>query len=119
MYEKKHQPLAPARLYYKRIAWNFLFTLIVVTMTMAIGTSGFYLTRDTQCPHPITLLDAFHNSAMLLSGMGPILECYTPTGKWFSSFFALFSGIVFITNLSVLLAPGVHRIFHKLHLEDK
>ena len=48
MYEKKHQPLAPARMYYKRIAWNFLFTLIIVTITMAIGTGGFIFSYSYQ-----------------------------------------------------------------------
>lgn len=38
--------------------------------------------------------------------------------KLFSSFYALFSGIVFIANIGVILAPLMHRIYHHLHLED-
>jgi len=56
---------------------------------------------------------------MILSGMGPVIEIETVGGKIFSSAYALFSGVVFITNVGVILAPAVHRIFHRLHLEDK
>ena len=55
---------------------------------------------------------------MILSGMGPVVEIKTVTGKWFSSFYALFSGVVFITNIGIILAPAMHRMFHRLHIED-
>jgi hypothetical protein len=56
---------------------------------------------------------------MILSGMGPVVEIKTVSGKWFSSFYALFSGVVFITNIGVILAPVLHRMYHRLHIEDK
>jgi len=56
---------------------------------------------------------------MILSGMGPVIEINTISGKVFSSFYALFSGVVFITNIGVILAPALHRIYHRLHLEDQ
>lgn len=118
MFENKKQPLASPQTFYRRIGRNFLFTLIILAVSLVIGTAGFYLTRDPQCSVPVTLLDAFHNSAMLLSGMGPVLQCYTSAGKWFSSGYALFGGIVLVTNIGILLSPALHRIFHKLHLEE-
>jgi hypothetical protein len=54
---------------------------------------------------------------MILSGMGPVAEIKSVGGKLFSSFYALFSGVAFITNIGILLAPAAHRIFHKLHAE--
>jgi hypothetical protein len=118
MYENKRQPLASRTTFYTRIAKNFLWTLIIIGSSLAIGTTGFYLTRSTSCEQPIHLLDAFHNACMLLSGMGPIISCYSNAGKWFSSFYSLFSGIVFITNVSFVLSPAIHRFYHKLHLEE-
>jgi len=53
-----------------------------------------------------------------LSGMGPVVTIENTAGKWFSSFYAIFSGVAFITNISFLLAPVAHRFFHKLHLEE-
>lgn len=119
MYEHKKQPLAPPKVFYKRIASNFILTLIILGGSLLIGTLGFYFTRCTTCTPPISWLDAFHNASMLLSGMGPIINCYSAAGKIFSSLYALFSGVVFITNVGLILAPAAHRLLHKLHLADK
>ena len=114
MYEHKSQPLAPKPVFYKRILKNLLVAIIIMAISLLIGVVGFHST----CDH-IRWLDAFHNSSMLLSGMGPVLSNLCDTGIWFSSFYALFSGVVFITNIGVILAPAIHRFFHKLHLEAK
>ena len=50
--------------------------------------------------------------------MGPINELYTTGGKLFASFYALFSGIVFLVIAGVLIAPVAHRFLHQLHLEE-
>jgi len=51
--------------------------------------------------------------------MGPVVEIKTVAGKWFSSAYALFSGVVFITNIGIILAPALHRMFHRLHLGEE
>jgi ABC-type phosphate transport system permease subunit len=112
MYEHKSQRLLPRRLFYKRVLKNILLASLILLFCLIIGVVGFSLTAKA------SWIDAFHNSAMLLSGMGPILQNYPGTGaKLFSSFYALFGGIVFITNIGVILAPVMHRVFHRLHLE--
>jgi hypothetical protein len=50
--------------------------------------------------------------------MGPVVEIKTNSGKLFSSFYALFSGVAFITNIGLLLTPIIHRFFHKMHIEE-
>ena len=112
MYEHKHQPLAPRPVFYKRLAFNMMVGIGILAISLLIGIIGFHAT----CPG-IRWLDAFHNSSMLLSGMGPVLDHLCDTGIWFSSLYALFSGVVFITNIGFILAPVIHRFFHKLHLE--
>jgi hypothetical protein len=118
MYEHKRQPLASRSVYYKRLGKNLLIAFIVIAICLAIGTTGYYATRKETATQHITWLDAFHNASMILSGMGPVITDYTTAGKWFSSFYALFSGIMFITNIGLILAPALHRFFHRLHLED-
>jgi len=116
MYEHKRAPLAPKHVFYKRMLWNLMLTMFVLSICLVIGTFGYYLTLKTDTPYG--LLDCFHNASMILSGMGPVMGIETTSGKWFSSFYALFSGIIFITNIGLVLAPAIHRFFHKLHLEE-
>jgi hypothetical protein len=117
MYEPKRAPLAPKSVFYKRMARNLLLTMAVLGVCLVIGTLGYYWTRKTNDPNVPSALDCFHNASMILSGMGPVIEIKSNAGKWFSSFYALFSGVVFITNIGLLLAPTLHRLFHILHLE--
>ena len=116
MYENNSEPLAPAIVYYKRIARNIFRISFLLFPMLFIGTIGYHWAT-----HPFTeWLDAFHNASMILSGMGPVVTSgFTSAGKIFSSFYALFSGIVFVGAMGYIFAPGIHRIFHKLHLEQK
>lgn len=114
MYERKTEPLAPQSTYYKRILKNFLIASVIFGGIL-LGTIGYHCATQPYTPW----LDAFHNASMILSGMGPIItEGFTSGGKIFSSVYALFSGIVFVGAMGFVFAPGVHRIFHKLHLEE-
>lgn len=113
MYEHHREPLAPLHVYYKRMARNVLFAGFILLVCLLIGIAGYHYTAD------IEWLDALHNASMILSGMGPVVEIKTVSGKWFSSFYALFSGVVFITNIGVVLAPALHRMLHRFHLQEK
>ena len=113
MYENRFMPLAPVKVYYSRILRNLFIGTGILTLCLAIGILGYHFKSH------ISWLDSLHNASMILSGMGPVVVIGTKAGKIFSSCYALFSGVVFITNISFILAPAVHRFFHKLHLQDK
>ena len=113
MYEHRKQKLAPMATFYQRVLKHIIIALTVMIVCLAIGILGYHYTAA------VPWLDAIHNASMILSGMGPVVEIKTVAGKWFSSFYALFSGVVFITNVGIILAPAMHRIFHRLHIEDK
>ena len=113
MYEHKKQPLATTKTYYKRIGRSVLLALVVLFVSLLIGIVGYHYTTG------MTWLDALLNASMILSGMGPVDTITQASGKWFASFYALFSGVVFITNIGLILAPAIHRIMHRLHVEDK
>jgi len=115
MYEHKTEPLAPKSVYYKRISGNSIRVSGILGIMLLIGTVGYHCATS-----PFTAwLDAFHNASMILSGMGPVvISGFTSGGKIFSSFYALFSGIIFVSSIGYILAPGIHRIFHRLHLEQ-
>lgn len=111
-YEHKTEPLLPIKLFYQRVLRNIVIALGVLAFCLLIGIIGYHITAGA------LWIDALHNASMILSGMGPVIEIKTTGGKIFSSFYALFSGIVFITNIGVILAPAIHRLFHRLHLQE-
>lgn len=112
MYEHRKQKLAPVKTFYRRILKQLIIASVILIVCLAIGILGYHYTAN------IAWLDSLHNASMILSGMGPVVEIKTDSGKWFSSFYALFSGVVFITNIGIILAPAIHRMFHRFHLED-
>lgn len=111
MYEHKKQPLASKVTFVRRIFGCIIIALIIIAICLAIGTAGYHYTAD------MNWLDAFHNASMILSGMGLVDPVTSEGGKLFSSFYCLFSGIAFITNIGIILAPAIHRIGHRLHIE--
>ncbi len=112
MYENKKMPLAPVRVYYSRIMRNLLIASAVLLVCLLIGILGYHYFAA------IPWIDAIHNASMILSGMGPVADVKGVGGKLFSSAYALFSGVVFITNIGFILAPAAHRFFHRLHVEE-
>ena len=111
-YEHNSEPLATSSVYLKRILINLAWTTAVLFVSLSIGVVGYKYFA------PMSWIDALHNASMILSGMGPVVVIQTNAGKLFSSFYALFSGVVFITNIGILIAPVAHRFFHKMNLED-
>jgi hypothetical protein len=111
MLESKYQPIAPMSVFRKRITRSFMLGLVIMFVCLMIGVLGYHFTAG------IPWLDSLHNASMILSGMGPVVNIETKIGKYFSSFYALFSGVIFITNIGVMLAPAIHRFFHRLHVQ--
>jgi hypothetical protein len=104
--------LAPPELFLPRVARSALLASSMLIGTLAAGTFGYHLIDSFEW------LDAFHQSAMLLAGMGPVKEINTTAGKLFDSFYALFCAVILLGASGVLFSPLLHRILHKFHLED-
>ena len=111
MYEHRRQPLLPRALFLVRLARHAIFALGLVFGSLVIGMIGYHFLEG------LSWIDALLNSSMLLGGMGPVNELHTTAGKLFASFYALFSGIVFLVVAGVLFAPLFHRFLHRFHLE--
>ena len=62
-------------------------------------------------------IDAILNASMILSGMGPVNQLHSTVGKLFASGYALFSGLVFVIVAGIVIAPILHRFFHRFHVE--
>jgi hypothetical protein len=82
----------------------------IVFGTLFIGVAGYHFLAQ------LSWIDALVNASMLLGGMGPVNELHTTAAKLFASFYALFSGIVFLVSIGVLFAPIIHRFLHRFHI---
>jgi hypothetical protein len=111
--ERKGDPLAPRRLFLWRLGRNFLATLGIVAVSLGIGMPGYHYLGG------VGWVDAFLNAAMILTGMGPVDKMETTGGKVFAAFYALYSGIAFLTMVAVLVTPVYHRFIHQFHLEGE
>lgn len=111
--ERMGQPLAPVKVFFRRLGRNFLATLGVVAFSLALGTLGYHYFGG------VGWIDGFLNAAMILTGMGPVDRMETDAGKLFAAFYALYSGLAFLTMVVVLVTPIYHRLIHRFHLESE
>lgn len=112
MFEHRSEPMLSRREFVQRVGTFALFALLLIGISLCIGVLGYRLLEG------MPWVDALLNSAMILGGMGPVSELYTVSGKVFASLYALFSGIIFLVAVGVLLAPIIHRLLHKFHLQN-
>jgi hypothetical protein len=113
MYENRKDKLLAPREFCMRVLRHGGYVMIAVVGALGIGIVGYHTTVG------LPWLDSLLNASMILGGMGPVDPITTKAGKLFASFYALFSGVFFIGASGVLLAPFLHRIVHRFHLEKK
>jgi len=111
-FEHKSEPVISRRRFAGRMLRSFSITLGIGALSLAIGTVGYCYFG------PLDLLDGLLNASMILTGMGPVDPMRTDGGKLFASFYALYSGIAFLSIMAVITAPIFHRIMHRFHLEE-
>jgi hypothetical protein len=87
---------------------HLVASILFIFAWIALGTIGYHFLGELEW------IDAFVDASMIGSGMGPVNPLHTNTGKIFASFYAIFSGIVFITNIGILFTPIAHKIFKKM-----
>lgn len=112
MYENKSEPLLTGRQFARRMLLHVLAAAAVVAISLSLGASGYHFTEG------LPALDAVLEASMILAGMGPLHAPLTAAGKIFATCYALFSGLVFLAITAVILAPILHRVLHKLHLDE-
>ena len=88
------------------------FAAGVAALSLLAGILGYhYIARQSW-------IDSLLNASMILGGMGPVGDLPSDAAKVFASIYALFSGLVFIGMLGMLLAPFVHRLMHRFHIDE-
>jgi len=112
LYEHRTQPLLPRRAFLMRLVSHTLVALAVIFGSLLMGILGYHFTEG------LPWLDSLVNASMILGGMGPVDALHTTAGKLFASFYALYSGMVFLVAVGIIFAPVFHRILHRFHLES-
>lgn len=112
IFEHRSMPLLPRREFIRRQIMHALIATLLIAASLAIGAVGYKAFEG------LSWIDSFYSAAMILTGMGPAFECKTDAAKIFASIYAIFSGVVFLTAASVLVAPALHRFLHRLHMDE-
>ena len=63
-------------------------------------------------------IDAFLCASMILTGMGPTGNIESDGGKIFSAFYAIYSGVTFLSVMAIVFAPIMHRFLHLIHVDE-
>lgn len=112
MFESRTEPLAPRHVFLRRAVKFFGLAFVVIGVALAIGVLGYHFIAE------FSWIDSLLNASMILGGMGPVGELPSDEAKLFASFYALFSGLVFISVMGIVLAPAAHRALHLFHLDE-
>ncbi len=112
MYEHRTEPLLTRAQFASRLLNHGRLAALIVGLSLAVGTVGYHVTAG------LSWLDALLNAAMILTGMGPVAPLQSVSAKLFATVYALYSGVVFLVVAGIMLAPVVHRILHRLHLDE-
>jgi hypothetical protein len=86
---------------------------MIVGVSLAIGTIGYSYFLD------MPWIDGLINASMILTGMGPVDKMESTPGKLFATFYALYSGLAFLTMVAIIIAPVYHRFLHHFHLDEE
>ena len=112
MFEHRCEQVLTPTEFAGRMGRSALVTAGIAGVSLAIGTAGYCYFGH------LAWLDGLLNAAMILTGMGPVDRMEAAGGKLFASFYALYSGVAFLSMSAVLTAPIFHRLIHKFHLEE-
>jgi hypothetical protein len=113
MYERRKAPLLSRRLFLRRVIRHVCVAAAAAGVALGIGIVGYHTLGH------LRWVDSLQNASMILSGMGPVDPLSSDAAKIFASFYALFSGLVFIGVATTLVAPFFHRLVHRFHLEEE
>src|SRR5712664_954277 len=99
MFERRHERLAPRRVFVLRMLSSLGIAIGMIAVALSIGIAGYHWLSG------FGWIDSLLEASMILGGMGPVNPLPSDGAKLFASFYALFSGLIFIGVMGVVLAP--------------
>ena len=110
-FENRKQRVLPLTNFLFRLARYGVFAIILIVFSVGVGMLGYHNFGN------LNWIDSFYMACMILTGMGTVSEMKTNSSKLFSAFYALYSGIAFLSITAVFFAPIIHRLLHILQVE--
>ncbi len=110
-FEHHREPVASRSKFVRRMIRFTFYSMSFLFVSLMMGVMGYHYICD------LGWVDSFLNASMILTGMGPVSPLPSHEAKIFASAYAIFCGIAFLTIFSILIAPVLHRILHRLHLK--
>ena len=111
MYEHRSNVMLTRAQFSRRLLQHALIASGILAASLGLGVLGYHGFEG------LPWLDALLNASMILGGMGPVDPLKSTGGKLFASFYALFSGVIFLGAAGIFFAPIVHRVLHQFHLD--
>ena len=111
-YETMGEPMASTAELGRRFLTSGGIAAMLLAVSLALGIAGYHWIAGVH-----RWVDCIQCASMLMGGMGPVdPQPTTDAGKLFASCYAIYSGVMLLTSVGVLLAPGLHRLLHRFHL---
>lgn len=113
MFEKISDPIISTKCFFKRLSKHGFYVLGFLGLSLVLGAFGFMLIEG------VSFKDAILFSSHIHAGLGPLQMPESYTGQMYIALLKLYSNLFFVAAFSAIAAPIVHRILHKMHLEDE
>lgn len=111
-FEKRRNKLASRSVFSQRLLRHGLVAFGTIIVALAIGMAGYMGFEG------MGFTDAFVNSAMILSGMGPMGELQFNSAKIFAGIYAIVCGLLIFAVAGLMLLPVFHRVLHNFHVDE-
>src|ERR1700722_14820892 len=89
----------PSHIFIKHFTRNLIIGFFITLLILLIGMIGHHLIEKN------SWLDSYANSAMIISGVGTLVNPVTAEGKLFVATYAIFGGGSFLLVLGVIFSP--------------
>jgi hypothetical protein len=110
-FEHRKEALLSRRDFLTRLAVAGVWAVILLGIWLIAGMIGYHWLAN------LTWIDSFLNASMIVGGMGPVDALTSSSSKVFAGFYAILSGVIFLSIFGLLLAPLYHRFLHRFHLD--
>ncbi|HUK51237.1 MAG TPA: hypothetical protein VLV18_09375 [Terriglobales bacterium] len=112
MFERHDEPLLPRSAFLRRVLQYAVIAFAIDLGSLGVGVVGYHFLEG------LSWIDSLLNAAMILGGEGPVSALHTTAGKVFASFYALYSGLIFLVAAGVLFLPVIHRFLHYFNFDS-